>query len=92
MEYQTHISVQNLNVHYGKEQVLKNITAVLTQGGYTMAEVVSCTVYLKSMNDFPAMNEEYAKYFPENAPSRATVEVARLPKDGLVEISCIAVK
>lgn len=74
------------------DQVLKNLSAVLAQGGCAIADVVSCTVYLKSMNDFPAMNEIYAKYFSENAPSRATVEVARLPKEGLVEISCIAVK
>ncbi len=74
------------------DQVLKNLAAVLAEGGCAMSDVVSCTVFLKSMNDFPAMNEVYAKYFPNDAPSRATVEVARLPKDGLVEISCIAVK
>lgn len=74
------------------EQALKNLKAVVVQAGFTMAEVVSCTVYLKNMNDFPVMNGVYATYFPADAPSRATVEVARLPKDGIVEISCIAVK
>ena len=72
------------------EQVLKNLKAVLTEAGSSLERVASCTVYLKDMNDFAAMNEIYAKYFPTKPPSRATVQVAKLPKDGLVEISCIA--
>jgi 2-iminobutanoate/2-iminopropanoate deaminase len=72
------------------EQVLNNLKAVLTEAGSSLEGVASCTVYLKDMNDFAAMNEVYAKYFPSKPPSRATVQVAKLPKDGLVEISCIA--
>lgn len=74
------------------EQVLKNIKAVVEAGGFTMTDIVSCSVFLKDMNDFPAMNGVYEKYFPADYPSRATVQVARLPKDGLVEISCIAMR
>jgi len=74
-------------------QVMKNLTAVLAAAGLGMADVVKTTVFLKSMNDFAAMNEIYAKYLaPQGAvpPARSTVEVARLPKDVLVEIEVIA--
>ena len=71
-------------------QVLENLTAILLASGSSLRDVVSCTVYLKDMNDFASMNEVYASFFHENPPSRAAVEVSRLPKDGLVEISCIA--
>jgi 2-iminobutanoate/2-iminopropanoate deaminase len=73
-------------------QVLKNMSAILEAAGASLADVTACTVYLKDMNDFVAMNEVYAQYFSENPPSRAAIQVARLPKDGIVEISCIAVK
>ena len=74
-------------------RVLENLTAVLREAGLTMADVVKTTVYLKSMTDFAAMNEVYASYLaPEGVvpPARSTVEVARLPKDALVEIDIIA--
>lgn len=74
------------------EKALHNMQAVLQAAGATLDDVAACTVYLKDMNDFAAMNEIYARFFTENPPSRAAVEVARLPKDGIVEISCIAVK
>lgn len=74
------------------EQVLKNMTAILEAAGAKLSDVTACTVYLKDMNDFAAMNEVYAKYFSENPPTRAAIQVARLPKDGIVEISCIAVR
>jgi 2-iminobutanoate/2-iminopropanoate deaminase len=74
------------------EQVLKNLKAVLTEAGTSLENVASCTVFLKDMNDFAAMNEVYGKYFIAKPPSRATVQVAKLPKDGLIEISCIAAK
>jgi len=73
-------------------RVLDNLNAVLEAAGCTLEHVASCTVYLKDLNDFAAMNTVYAKYFPKDPPSRATVQVARLPRDGMVEISCIAVK
>lgn len=73
-------------------QALNNLRAVIEAAGCTMDNVVSCTVYMKNLDDFSNMNGIYAEYFPANPPSRATVQVARLPKDGLIEISCIAVK
>ncbi|VVB65797.1 RutC family protein [Candidatus Gugararchaeum adminiculabundum] len=72
------------------KQALANLKAVLEASGSSLEKVVKTTVYLKDMNDFAAMNEEYAKFFASNKPARATVQVARLPKDGLVEIDCIA--
>ena len=74
------------------EQALKNLKAILTVGGASLGDVVKTTVFLKNMNDFAIMNGVYAQYFAEEtAPARAAVEVARLPKDVLVEIECIAV-
>ncbi len=74
------------------DRALKNLQAILEAAGCTLDDVTACTVFMKDMNDFVAMNEVYARYFSENPPSRAAFEVARLPKDGIVEISCIAVK
>jgi 2-iminobutanoate/2-iminopropanoate deaminase len=74
-------------------RVLENLKAVLAAAGVDFTHVVKTTVFLKSMGDFAAMNEIYAKYFaPEGvvAPARSTVQVAALPKDSLVEIECIA--
>ena len=72
------------------DRVMRNIAAVLEVTGSGLFHVVKTTVYLKSLNDFEAMNQVYAKYFPLNPPARATVEVSRLPKDVLVEIEAIA--
>ena len=71
-------------------QVFKNIAAILTAGGTSFDRVVTATVYLADMNDFGTVNEIYATYFSSPAPARATVQVARLPKDCLVEIQVIA--
>ena len=72
-------------------QVLLNLRAVVEAGGGTLADVVRCTVYLADLAHFQAVNEEYAKSFGTAAPpSRATVQVARLPRDVLVEIDCVA--
>lgn len=74
------------------KQSLDNVAAVLTAGGATMNSIVKTTVFLKNMSDFAAMNEVYAGYFESgNAPARSTIEVARLPRDVLVEIEAIAV-
>ena len=74
------------------KQCLDNLSAVLAAAGATMANVVKTSVFLKDINDFAIMNGVYATYFEEaTAPARACVEVARLPKDVLVEIECIAV-
>ncbi|MEL6354212.1 MAG: RidA family protein [Cyanobacteria bacterium J06627_28] len=74
------------------EKSLQNLAAVVEAAGSDFSQVVKTSVFLKDMNDFAAMNEVYAKHFgDESAPARACVEVARLPKDVLVEIECIAV-
>ncbi len=72
------------------ERVLKNLSAVLWEAGSNLDQVVKTTVFLKSMNDFAAMNEVYGKFFSKQPPARSTVEAARLPKDVLVEIDVIA--
>lgn len=72
------------------ERVLKNLQAVLEAAGSSLTAVVKTTVFLGDLNDFAAMNEVYARFFPEAPPARATVEVARLPRDARVEIDVIA--
>lgn len=72
------------------ERVMKNLSAVLKAAGSDMSNVLRCTVFLKSMDDFAAMNAVYGKYFDSDPPARSTVEVSRLPKDVLVEIDVIA--
>jgi 2-iminobutanoate/2-iminopropanoate deaminase len=75
------------------ERACENLKAVLATAGLQMTDVVKTLVFLKDMNDFTAMNEVYARYFaPEGAiaPARSTVQAARLPKDALVEIECVA--
>jgi|SRR5471030_2722192 len=74
------------------KQVLDNLKAVLAAGGMTLDDVVATTVYVKDLNDFAKLNAVYATYFKDKPPARATVQVARLPKDALVEISAIAAK
>jgi 2-iminobutanoate/2-iminopropanoate deaminase len=74
------------------ERVLKNLRAILKAAGTGLDKVVRSTVFLKNMSDFAAMNEVYAKFFTQAPPARSTVEVARLPKDVLVEIDVIAVE
>ena len=71
-------------------RVFENIGALLTAGGRAFADVARTTVFLADMNDFAAMNEVYGQYFSEPYPARATVQVARLPKDARVEIDVIA--
>jgi 2-iminobutanoate/2-iminopropanoate deaminase len=71
-------------------RVLASLEAVLKAAGSALDQVVRTTVYLKDMGEFAAMNEVYARFFPREAPARATVEVARLPKDVRVEIDAIA--
>jgi 2-iminobutanoate/2-iminopropanoate deaminase len=73
------------------ERVLKNLSAVLAAAGSSLEKAVKTTVFLKNMSDFAAMNEVYGKFWKAAPPARATVEVARLPKDALVEIDVIAV-
>jgi len=72
------------------DRVLTNLRSILQEAGSSFEKVVRCTVFLKNMGDFAAMNEVYARYFTQAPPARSTVEVARLPKDVLVEIDVIA--
>ena len=74
------------------KRVFENVKAILTEAGADFSNVVKTTVFLKDMNDFAAMNEVYATFFPSNPPARSAVEVARLPKDASIEIEAIAVK
>ena len=76
-----------------KEQtrlVMENLGAILTAERLSFADVLKCSIFIKDMNDFPVINEIYGGYFDKDPPARETVEVARLPKDALVEISLIA--
>lgn len=73
------------------ERVLENVKGILEAAGVSFHHVVKTTVFLKDMNDFPVMNETYARYFTAAPPARSTVQAARLPKDALVEIEVIAV-
>lgn len=73
------------------ERSLENVKAILEAAGTSMDKVVKTVVFLKSMDDFAAMNEVYATYFTANQPARSAVEVSKLPKDSLVEIEAIAV-
>jgi len=71
-------------------QVLKNLSAVLVAAGSDFSKVLKVTVFLKSMNDFVKVNEVYSEYFNKDFPARSAVEVARLPKDALIEMELIA--
>jgi 2-iminobutanoate/2-iminopropanoate deaminase len=71
-------------------QSLENIKAILEAAGSSLSMVAKTTVFLKNLDDFSAMNEVYAEYFPRNAPARSTVEVSRIPRGALVEIEAIA--
>jgi 2-iminobutanoate/2-iminopropanoate deaminase len=72
------------------KQSLENVKAVLEQAGSSLDKVVKVAVFVSDMNNFGQVNEVYAEYFKENPPARSCVEVARLPKDALVEIEAIA--
>jgi 2-iminobutanoate/2-iminopropanoate deaminase len=74
------------------DRVLRNLSEILEAAGSGLGKVVRATVFLKSMNDFAAMNTVYGKYFSSSPPARSTVEVSRLPKDALVEIDVIALE
>ncbi|MEK4848445.1 RidA family protein [Paenibacillus sp. FSL H7-0756] len=81
-----------VSVQEQARQSLNNVKAILEEAGASMDQVVKTTVYLKDMNDFAAVNEVYSTFFTEPYPARSAVEVARLPKDALVEIEAVARK
>ena len=74
------------------EQVMKNLSAVLTAGDSSLLDVIKTTIFLADMDDFAKVNEIYAKYFGDHKPARSTVAVKTLPKNALVEIECIALR
>ncbi|RVU24832.1 RidA family protein [Sandaracinomonas limnophila] len=71
-------------------QVMKNLQAILSAAGATFEDVVKCSIFIENMDDFAIINQVYGQFFPNNPPARETVQVARLPKNVRVEISCIA--
>lgn len=81
----------NENITEETHQVMKNLEAILSEAGMTFKNVVKCSIFIKDMNQFATINEAYGQYFKADPPARETVEVARLPKDVNVEISCIAI-
>ena len=85
-------AILNNEISIETKQVMKNISAILKQAGFSFENVVKCSIFLKDMNNFPKVNEVYGQYFTSQPPARETVEVSRLPKDVNVEISCIAIK
>ena len=80
------------NITAETTQVMQNISAVLTSADMDFSNVVKCSIFMKNMNDYTAINEVYAKSFGENPPAREAVQVSVLPKNVNVEISVIAVK
>jgi len=74
------------------EQVMENIQALLKEAEMDMGNIVKCSIFLKDLNDFETVNAIYSRYFRSEPPARETVQVARLPKDVQVEISCIAIR
>ncbi|HSJ66632.1 MAG TPA: RidA family protein [Anditalea sp.] len=82
----------NENITEETHAVMKNLDAILREAGYLFEDVVKCSIFIKSMDDFVTINEAYGQYFKQNPPARETVEVSKLPKNVNVEISCIAVK
>jgi 2-iminobutanoate/2-iminopropanoate deaminase len=79
------------SIEASTDQVMKNILALVTEAGMTVDNIVKCSIFLKDLGNFDRVNEIYASYFRSLPPARETVQVARLPKDVDIEISCIAV-
>ena len=82
----------NETIEAETHQVLKNLRAILEEAGLSLSDIVKCSIFIKDMGQFGAINEVYASYFSDVPPARETVEVARLPKDVNVEISAIATR
>lgn len=80
------------NIENATAQVMNNITSLLKAAGFTIEDVVKCSIFLRDFNDFQRMNEVYASFFNEVPPARETIQVSRLPMDAMIEISCIAIK
>ena len=80
------------DIKLATKQSMENIKAILEEAGTSLNNVVKTSIFLKDLNDFEAVNEVYGTYFIENKPARSCVQVAKLPKDAVIEIDAIAVK
>jgi 2-iminobutanoate/2-iminopropanoate deaminase len=80
------------DIQQSTHQIMKNIEALLAEAGMNLTHVVKCSIFLKDLNDFSLVNAVYGSYFGDVPPARETVQVARLPLDVPIEISCIAVR
>lgn len=80
------------DIKLATKQSMENIKAILEEAGTSLNNVVKTSIFLKDLNDFEAVNEVYGTYFIENKPTRSCVQVAKLPKDAVIEIEAIAVK
>ena len=80
------------DIKLATKQSMENIKAILEEAGTSLNNVVKTSIFLKDLNDFEAVNEVYGTYFIENKPARSCVQVAKLPKDAVIEIEVIAVK
>lgn len=78
------------DIRKATQQSLENVKNILESAGTSMDKIVKVVIFLRDMNDFAAMNEAYGTYFPSNPPARSAVQVARLPKDAIIEIEAIA--
>lgn len=87
----TNTMIEN-DIEKQTRQIFKNIRAVLKEAGTDITKIVKCTVFMIDLNDFAKMNKTYEEEFAGHKPARSTVQVARLPKDALIEIECVAVK
>lgn len=83
--------IVNTSIEDEARQSLENVKAVLEEAGASLKDVVKTTVFVKDLNEFAKINEVYSEFFSENKPARSCVEVARLPKDGNIEIEAIAI-
>lgn len=80
------------SIETATKQVLENIKALVQEAEMSMENIVKCSIFLKNLDNFTAVNEIYSTYFRSSPPARETVEVSKLPKDVDIEISCIAIK
>ena len=83
--------VMETDIKLATKQSMENVKAILEEAGTSLDNVVKTSVFLKDLNDFTAVNEVYATYFNENPPARSCVQVAKLPKDAVIEIEAIAI-
>jgi len=84
--------IMETDIKLATKQSIENIKAILEEVGTSLENVIKTTIFLKDLNDFNVVNEVYATYFNENNPARSCVEVARLPKDAVIEIEAIAIR